>query len=114
LTAPAEPSSLQAFLRRLIVDLCPNAVEDLRERVATMRCPKPPANDVAEYAAGRIAVGLFAEPQSLDLPRALLPGFLTLADELDRAIQSGAAALLSARFINWSASQTTSSCRLSA
>jgi hypothetical protein len=89
LSASAE-SGLQAFLARLILDLCPAAVASLQERVATMRCPRPPAGDVAAYAAGRIAAGLFAEPRSLDLPAALIPGFITLADELDRAIQTGA------------------------
>jgi hypothetical protein len=55
-----------------------------------MRFPKPPPQDVANYVAGRITAGLFAEPRSLDLPRALLPCFIELSDELDRAMRSGA------------------------
>jgi hypothetical protein len=89
LSASAE-SGLRAFLARLVLDLCPRAVADLQERVASMRFPRPPAGDVAAYMAGRIAAGLFAEHLGLDLPAALLPGFITLADELDRSVQTGA------------------------
>ena len=89
LNAPAE-SGLRAFLARLVLDLCPVAVADLQERVATMHSPRPPAQDVAKYAGERLAAGLFDEPMGLDLPAALIPGFIVLADELDRAIRSGA------------------------
>jgi hypothetical protein len=79
---------MRVFLARIILDLCPVAVADLQERVGSMRFPRPPAGDVAAYMAGRIAAGLFAEHLSLDLPAALIPGFITLADELDQAIQA--------------------------
>ena len=91
MSASAE-SGMRVFLARIILDLCPVAVADLQERVGSMRFPRPPAGDVAAYMAGRIAAGLFAEHLGLDLPAALIPGFITLADELDQAIQTGAVA----------------------
>jgi hypothetical protein len=42
--------------------------------------------------AERIAAGLFAEPQSLDLPGPLVAEFIALVDELDWAARSGAVA----------------------
>jgi hypothetical protein len=89
LSAPAE-SGLRAFLARLVLDLCPDTIKSAQERVASMKCPEPSAATVADYCAERLAAGLFSEPMSLDLPRALLPCFIELSDELYRAIQSGA------------------------
>jgi hypothetical protein len=106
LSALAEPSSklvpvplcsdgagnlgFKSFLRDLTLACCPDAIRDMQERVATMHCPRPPAEDVATYVAGRLCAGLFAEHQGLELPAALVPGFIELSDELYRAIQSDA------------------------
>jgi hypothetical protein len=84
------PRSLQAFLRDLVLALCPDTIRSVQERVGSMHFPKPLARDVAGYCAERLASGLFDEPRGLDLPKALLPCFIGLSDELDRAIQSGA------------------------
>jgi hypothetical protein len=84
------PSSLRVFLRDLVLDLCPDTVKSAQERVASMNCPEPSAATVAGYCAERIATGLFDEPMGLDLPKALLPCFITLSAELDQALRSGA------------------------
>jgi hypothetical protein len=54
-----------------------------------MKCPEPSVGTVADYCAERLASGLLDEPIGLDLPKALIPCFIGLSDELYRATKSG-------------------------
>jgi hypothetical protein len=81
-----------AGTRRFLFDLINHCAPDAVERTASLRFPRPPAEDVVGFMSERIAAGLFAEQQVLDLPAALIPSFVVLGDELDWSVRTGVVA----------------------